>query len=87
MEQMTPRDVIRRIADAANSIAWQAGVGGMETAGGIVSFLAANPQHIDKFMADGSVIDLPADWHRNGCLTWHGMDGKLHQPGEQETKQ
>lgn len=79
--------VIARIAQVAHDIAWQAGVGAMETAGSIVSFLAANPQHIDDFMSDGGVMNWPAGWHARGCLTWHGMDGKVHQPGEQETKQ
>lgn len=84
---MTPHETIERIAAAARAIGFQAGVGGMETAGSIVSFLAANPQHIDSFMAGGSVLDWAPNWHNAGCLTWHGADGRIHQPGIGETKQ
>lgn len=78
-----PSAVIVRIAEVAQAIGWQAGIGGMETAGSIVSFLARHPEHIDDFMAGRtSVMDWPADWHTQGCLSWHGMDGKIHRPEE-----
>lgn len=38
---MTPEDVIKKIAEIANDVAWQAGVGGLEMAGQFVSVLAA----------------------------------------------
>lgn len=72
--------VIARIAEVAEAIGWQAGVGGMETAGSIVSFLSAHPEHIDVFMDGGSVLDWPIGWHEQGRLTWHGQDGKIHSP-------
>ena len=79
--------VVARIAEAAHAIGWQAGVGAMETAGSIVSFLYANPHRIADFMSGGSVLDWPPDWHQKGYLTWQGMDGKIHYPGEREVKQ
>jgi len=74
--------VINRIAEVSSAFACQAGVGGMETAGSIISFLATNPQRIHDFMSGGSIIDWPISWQRAGCLSWQGMDGKIHWPGE-----
>lgn len=73
---------IRKVAEAAEALGWQAGVGGMETAGGIVSFLARHPEHIAAFMENGSTFDLPFDWFENGCLTWQAQNGKIVHPDE-----
>lgn len=71
-EPVRASEVITRIADAARAVGFQAGVGAMETAGSIVSFLAANPHRIPDFMAGGSILDWPFNWHCAGCLTWQG---------------
>ena len=78
---MDARATIERIAEISKTVAQQAGVGGMETAGQIVSYLAAHPEHIDGLLANG-IWDLPPDWFENGCLTWHGMNGKIVHPQE-----
>jgi hypothetical protein len=79
--RVDPARVIARIVHDSQLIAWQAGVGGMETAGSIVSYLHEHPEDIPKLM-DGtlSVLDWPTRWHMHGCLSWHGADGKLHHP-------
>ena len=77
---MTPTETILYIARISEVTAWQAGVGGMETAGSIISYLANHPEQIDAFMAGGSVMDWPVGWHTLGSLTWHGADGKVHDP-------
>lgn len=77
-EQAT--EVIAFIAKVSSNIAWQAGVGGMETAGSIISYLAKHPEHVEQFLIDGSVLDWPIGWHEQGCLTWHGTDGNIHDP-------
>lgn len=81
------RDVIERIVKLSQALAWQAGVGGMETAGSIVSYLHEHPEDMPKLM-DGtlSVLDWPMRWHMHGCLSWHGQDGKLFFPIERETQ-
>lgn len=73
--------VIARIAEAAQTIAYHAGVGGMETAGSIVSYLNEHPDDLAK-LVDGtlSVIDWPDRWHMHGCLSWHGQDGRVFTP-------
>ena len=72
---------IARIVNAARAIAWQAGVGGRETAGAIVSYLATSPDEIAPFIAgELSPIDFAGDWMRGGCLTWHAANGKVVSP-------
>lgn len=75
------RRVTAYLAQVSSDLAWQAGVGGMETAGSFVSYLAANPEQAEQFI-DGSKCDLPPKWHVEGCLSWHGMDGKIHRPDD-----
>jgi len=81
----TPADVIKRIAEVATAIGWQANVGASETAGSIISVLAANPQIIDRFLADGAgaFIDGPISLDAvNGCLTYYAQTGEILSPTE-----
>lgn len=73
--------VIARIVQAAEAIGFQAGVGGRETAGAIVSYLATSPDEIAPFV-DGklSPIDFAGDWMRGGCLSWHAVNGEIVHP-------
>lgn len=71
--------VIDRIAKIAEAVGVQAGVGGMETAGGIVSYLAEHPKDIEPCLRFG-IFELPADWIERGCLTWQGQNGKVVKP-------
>lgn len=84
---MTPTETIAYIAERADIFAAQAGVGGMETAGSIISYLATHPEHIKAFLNDGSMFDWPVGWHTLGNLTWHGMDGKIHGPADVRRQQ
>lgn len=80
-------EIIKEIATASNDMAGQAGVGGVETAGSVISYLAAHPAKIDLFMQRG-VCGLfddapggPRDLYAKGCLTWHRQgDGKVVTP-------
>ena len=81
---MTPEQIIRRIAEIAHAVGWQANVGAMEMAGQFVSYLAEHPEHVEAFLRDGSgfVIEngLPVG---QGCLTFHRrLDGKVTTPQE-----
>lgn len=72
---------IQRIAAIAEDTAWQAGVGSMETAGSFISYLAVHPEQVEGFLSGAdSCVDWPSKWHIHGCLSWHGMDGKIHRP-------
>lgn len=78
---MTPEQVIKHIETVADAWAAAAGVGGMETAGSIVSFLAAHPERIGDFLSGkSSPLDWPIGWHEQGRLSWHGQDGKIYRP-------
>lgn len=78
--------MIREIAIAADTFAGMAGVGGVETAGAIISYLAAHPEKIDLFASDGicalmdDAPDGPRGLHAHGCLTWHRKDGTVTTP-------
>jgi len=71
--------VIERIAALAEAFAQKAGVGGMETAGQMVSYLATHPRDIEPCLRFG-LMELPADWFQHGCLTWHAANGKIVHP-------
>ena len=67
------------LANSAYAFAWQAGVGGMETAGSFVSYLAEHPEDIEPF-CNGGAGELPDDFFRRGCLTYHASNGKIVHP-------
>jgi hypothetical protein len=82
---LTPTEVIKRIAEVANAIGWQVAVGASETAGTIISVLAANPQIVDRFLTEGAgtFIDGPISLDAaNGCLTYYAQTGEILSPGE-----
>ena len=88
MDELKPcPDELRRVtaylAQLAADFSYQAGVGGMETAGGFVSFLAANPERAEDFIADPICLGgYPVKYHVEGCLSWHGADQEIHNPRE-----
>lgn len=72
---------IERIAKLAEAFAAQAGIGGTETAGLIISYLAEHPEDIEPCLRFG-VLELPDGWHERGRLTWHGQNGKIVKPAQ-----
>lgn len=79
LAEWTPARLIQMIAQRSASYAAQAGVGGMETAGGIVAFLAEHPEHIEPFI-NGGIFELPPDWCMRGGLTYHAINGEIVHP-------
>jgi len=71
--------VIDRLAEIAAAMSDQAGVGGMEAAGHLVSYLADHPRDIEPLLRFG-VFELPTDWHERGSLTYHARNGKVTHP-------
>lgn len=75
-------EVIQRIAQAANTISAHAAIGGCETAGVMISFLAAHPDRIEAFFRDGwlEAVGDNDPW-ATGCLTFHRkLDGRVTTP-------
>lgn len=81
---MTPEETIRKIAEIASTVAWQAGVGGMELAGQFVSVLATHPEKIEAFLSGNlSVVDDDDLLHaERGCLSFRSENGNLTTPAE-----
>ncbi|SER58435.1 hypothetical protein [Rhizobium sp. NFR03] len=77
----TAADLVAKIAQVSNAVGFQAGEPAMEMAGLIVSILAANPEHIERFMTEGSELFLDCTFnHENGSLTYRAMNGSILSP-------
>ena len=72
-------EFVAKLANRSAAYAAQAGVGGMETAGCLVSYLADHPQDIEPFL-HGGIFELPDDWLVRGRLTYHALNGKVTHP-------
>jgi len=73
--------IIRRIAEVANAVGRQAGVGASELAGQIVSCLYANPEHIQRFMDEGTELFIDGTFSpENGSLTYLARNGNVVSP-------
>lgn len=69
---------IIKIAQIAVAWGWGAGEPASEIAGGIVSYLAANPAEIESFLQNPSYEQsIAACRAENGCLTWRAMTGEI----------
>lgn len=75
-------DFIHYVAEVSHAVGFQAGVGGRETAGAIISYLAQHPDKLDAFMKDGVFGWDTDEWVTGGCLTWQANDGKVWHPAD-----
>lgn len=83
MNSWTPEQVIGRLAECASAIASQSGEPGIEIAGQTLSFLAANPEHIDRFMAEGNELWIDGTINvQHGCLSYRCIDNKIRTSSE-----
>ena len=75
--------VIRRIAEVASGVGFQAGEPAMEFAGQIVSVLAIHPEHTERFLAEGVALFLDGTLNvENGCLPYRARNGAIVSPSE-----
>ena len=79
LSRWTILDFVEAVATRSEGFARQAGIGGMETAGNIMSYLADHPEDIEPFM-NGGIFELPMDWFERGRLTWHAANGQVVRP-------
>lgn len=76
-------DFIRRVAEVANAVGWQAGVGATETAGQIISVLAIHPEHLERFMTEGAELFIDGTFSpENGSMTYLAMNGQITSPSK-----
>lgn len=81
--QHTAEDIIKRLAEVAEAVGFGAGEPAVEIAGHWVSFLAAQPVHIDRFMRDGHEMVIDGTFtYDKGNLTYRAMDGTIRHPDE-----
>ncbi|MDR6818445.1 hypothetical protein J2X76_003622 [Neorhizobium sp. 2083] len=74
-------DLVAKIAQVSTAVGFQANEPAMEMAGQIVSILAANPEHIERFMSEGSELFLDGTFnHENGSLTYRAINGSILSP-------
>lgn len=52
----TPEALIRTIAECCHAMAFQSGEPGVDLAGHTLSFLAAHPEHIERYMLEGNEL-------------------------------
>jgi hypothetical protein len=77
----TAKEFIQKVAEVSIAVGWQANVGASETAGQIISCLYANPEHLDRFMTEGSELFIDGTFaFENGALTYHASDGRVLSP-------
>lgn len=80
---VSAQDFIRQVAEVSAAVAFQAGVGAMEIAGQIISVLYAHPEHIDRFMDEGSGLLIDGTLNpENGCLSYMAVDGVIRRPSD-----
>ncbi len=79
MADHSAEDFIERLARTAESVGYQAGVSATETAGQIISFLAAHPDWLGAFMKGGWYA-LPECFWERGCLSWQAINGDIVTP-------
>lgn len=76
-----PARLIEYVAACAEQLGHAAGVGGRETAGALISYLADHPEHLEPFL-NGGISELHLEWITGGRLTWHAGDGRVVHPSE-----
>lgn len=81
--QPTAAEAIQKIAEASEAVGFGAGEPATEIAGHLVSFLAANPVHIDRFMREGQELMIDGTFtFDQGNLTYRALDGTIRHPDE-----
>jgi hypothetical protein len=75
----TAPEFIAHLTTVAKVVEAGAGVGGVEIAGGILSYLSAHPDRLPAFMAEGFDA-LPAEFWMHGALAWTSVKGELVSP-------
>lgn len=80
-EERCPAAVIRKIAQVAAAVGFQAGVPASDVAGMIVSVLAAHPEWVERFMDEGSELFIDGSMKaENGSLSYRAMTGAIMTP-------
>ena len=75
------QELVKKIAQVSEAVGFQAGAGGVEIAGQIVSCLAARPELIERFMEEGTELLIDGSIRlENGVLTFEDREGGISTP-------
>lgn len=73
---VSAEQLLKQIAECCNAMSIQSGEPGVDIAGHTLSFLAANPEHIDRYMLEGNGLWIDGTiTFFNGCLSYMCEDG------------
>lgn len=76
-------ETIRKIASVSVAVGFQAGVPASDVAGLIVSFLYANPEHVERFMREGSELFVDGTIRpASGGLNYRAANGDVLSPAD-----
>ena len=82
-KEPTASELLNKLAEVSAAVGFGAGEPATEIAGHFVSFLAANPVHIQRFMRDGHEMVIDGTFtYDQGNLTYRAVDGTIRHPDE-----
>lgn len=81
--EYTAAQILNKISICCEAMAWQAGEPAVDLAGHTLSFLAAHPEHIERYMRHGNELWLDGTiTFEGGCLTYRANDGQIRHPSD-----
>lgn len=73
--------LVAKIAEVSSAVGFQSGEPAIELAGQIISVLAGAPEHIDRFMKEGSELFIDSTFApEKGTLTYRSIGGDILHP-------
>lgn len=84
----TGHELLMKIATCCDAMAFQAGVPAIDLAGYTLSFLAAHPEHIERYMREGNELWIDETiTAAGGCLSYRAVDENIRMPSDIRTNQ
>jgi hypothetical protein len=82
-DDYTAKQLLDRVVEVSDAVGLQAGVGGADLAGFIISCLYANPELFTRFMEEGAELILDGSLDpENGALSWSASGNRVVSPHE-----
>lgn len=74
----TATDLVHKVDEVSQAIAFQSGTGALECAGMIMSCLARYPDLVERFMTEGSGLIVSGEISvGRGLFSYHAIDGSV----------
>lgn len=76
-------EILNKIAECSHALGLHTNEPGVDMAGHTLSFLAAHPEHIDRYMEEGNGLWLDKTiTFEGGCLSYRANDGEIRTPNQ-----